>query len=483
MTWTVAACTGPDGVDPNPNWTPPEIEVIDGVRHVRNGAPEYLHRVESELHGTGRELLFMRSYATVRGHERTRLWADREAGRVVEVDASGVIRRIFQGAPSGAPPPTQPTFVAVTEDGVVAIEPDGRGLRYEGIDPVEWLNPAAEVPLHGGADTPLAGSRTILEFSLGPVQPDEPLLVLGDSERTRGIGRVQIPDGSPFLGHLVNTGWTAADGRGRVYFASAVRPELHAYSEEGDLLWVSTWRPPTTTETPWLENVDGRITPRFAVYQYGVALDRRGRIHVLAAPDPDRGPDHLLTFDADGRLRAEGVVRERSGVFVSPDGVTTVPPEEVFARTGDTPRAEFPDTRLARLTGGDSIGLSEFRGRVTVVNFWASWCAPCRKEMPALADYARTTDPSHVAIVGFNEDAVPADALAFLEQLGGSPYPHGQGEGRLRSRYNYRGLPYTVVLDGEGRLVRGFYGFGDTVDPIRAAVEAELLRAGRAEAR
>ena len=73
-----------------------------------------------------------------------------------------------------------------------------------------------------------------------------------------------------------------------------------------------------------------------------------------------------------------------------------------------------------------------------------------------------------------NEDRDPDAARGFLDDLGGVAYPVAEGGGRLREEYGYRGLPYTVVLDREGRIVEVVYGFGTTIDPIVRAAEAEI---------
>lgn len=118
--------------------------------------------------------------------------------------------------------------------------------------------------------------------------------------------------------------------------------------------------------------------------------------------------------------------------------------------------------------------LEDHRGKVVVVNFWASWCGPCRREMPLLDAFARKLDPEQAVIIGLNEDVAPGAGLAFIEELGGIGYESGTGEGRLRRRYNYRGLPYTIVLDRDLRVARSFYGFGSSIDPIIEAVQQEL---------
>ena len=86
-----------------------------------------------------------------------------------------------------------------------------------------------------------------------------------------------------------------------------------------------------------------------------------------------------------------------------------------------------------------------------------------------------TTDFDGPVVIGINEDLRIEDALGLLDEIGGIGYSNLRGDGDQRARYHYRGLPYTVVLDREGRIVRSFYGFGTTVAPIQEAVTAELL--------
>ena len=96
--------------------------------------------------------------------------------------------------------------------------------------------------------------------------------------------------------------------------------------------------------------------------------------------------------------------------------------------------------------------------------------------MPLLDAFARELDSERALVIGLNEDVSPDAGLAFIEELGGVSYESGAGGGRLRSRYNYRGLPYTIVLDRDLRVVQSFYGFGSSIDPIIQAVQQELDR-------
>ena len=206
----------------------------------------------------------------------------------------------------------------------------------------------------------------------------------------------------------------------------------------------------------------------------------RGRLlYVLAAPRPEIGPDHILVFDpADGRLLRAGHVAQGSGILADAHGrVYVTSEEEGLRRTDDPNQAPFPTFDLPTLGHStDRTTLEDHRGKVVVVNFWASWCAPCRREMPLLDSFARELDPEQAVIVGLNEDVAPRAGLEFIEELGGVSYESGTGGGRLRSRYNYRGLPYMIVLDRDLRMVKSFYGFGSSIDPIKEVVLQELNR-------
>jgi cytochrome c biogenesis protein CcmG/thiol:disulfide interchange protein DsbE len=103
---------------------------------------------------------------------------------------------------------------------------------------------------------------------------------------------------------------------------------------------------------------------------------------------------------------------------------------------------------------GPPVGLSLANlqaGRVSVVNFWASWCAPCRVEQPLLARLAARGD---VALFGINYKDRPEDALGFLIELG-DPFERvgRDATGRASIDWGVYGVPETFVVDGKGRVV------------------------------
>jgi len=106
---------------------------------------------------------------------------------------------------------------------------------------------------------------------------------------------------------------------------------------------------------------------------------------------------------------------------------------------------------------GAPASLAAYRGRIVVMNLWASWCPPCREEMPDLQRLAQAY-PARVVVVGVNQGESAERARAFAHSLG-IRFPiwidDRQQYGRV---YGALGLPTTVIVDRNGVVVRGFDG-------------------------
>lgn len=103
---------------------------------------------------------------------------------------------------------------------------------------------------------------------------------------------------------------------------------------------------------------------------------------------------------------------------------------------------------------GGTFNLEDHRGKVVLVNVWASWCAPCRDEYPLLRAAALDLSPLGLQIVGIDTLDRPDDAQAFLDELGGENFPNVlDPEGRLAIEWGTFGVPETFVVDRDGRLV------------------------------
>lgn len=131
-----------------------------------------------------------------------------------------------------------------------------------------------------------------------------------------------------------------------------------------------------------------------------------------------------------------------------------------------------PEFSLA-LIGGGSIDSRDLRGRVVMLDFWASWCPPCREEAPVLAQVYGEYHDRGVEFVGVNLWDNAGDADVFVQQQG-HEYPNGVDEGgRIAISYGVRGIPEKFFIDREGRIVRKFSG-PMTADRLRLILESLL---------
>lgn len=157
-----------------------------------------------------------------------------------------------------------------------------------------------------------------------------------------------------------------------------------------------------------------------------------------------------------------------AGATGAPVGVTQIP-------VGD--RVPAPPLAGPTIDGG-TVDLADEIGSVVVVNAWASWCAPCREEMPRLRATYDDTPRSQVAFVGLDVTDDAADALAFAAETGMEWPSISDPEGALLATVPGvppRALPSTVVVDRQGRIAATMVGAvpPDTLTPLIEGLLAE----------
>ena len=131
---------------------------------------------------------------------------------------------------------------------------------------------------------------------------------------------------------------------------------------------------------------------------------------------------------------------------------------------------------LPCLTGGPAVNLAHLAGRPLVLNLWATWCGPCREEMPTLQEgYQRFGD--QVSFVGVATKDSPQAAAAFLEDVGVT-YPQlVDVDGKLLASLGIPGLPVTLVLDTQGRVMNRHVG-PVTADGMDGLIKSALGASG-----
>ena len=128
------------------------------------------------------------------------------------------------------------------------------------------------------------------------------------------------------------------------------------------------------------------------------------------------------------------------------------PDRDVESALEDGERNPAPPLALPRLSGVGAETLADYRGKVVVLNFWASWCEPCRKESPLLERWHRRMAPRNGTVLGVDVQDVLEDAREFIDESE-LTYPMlRDGEGLSRETFAIIGFPETFVLDRRGRI-------------------------------
>ena len=133
-----------------------------------------------------------------------------------------------------------------------------------------------------------------------------------------------------------------------------------------------------------------------------------------------------------------------------------------------------PDFSLAKLAGGGNQSLGSLRGKVVIVDFWAQWCEPCKRELPQLDRLQKDYAQKNVVIVAINIDRQRENAERLVKQLGISLEVLLDPVGSVAATYDLPKMPTSFVVDRKG-IVRyvhaGFEGSGD-VEKFRTELDA-----------
>lgn len=144
------------------------------------------------------------------------------------------------------------------------------------------------------------------------------------------------------------------------------------------------------------------------------------------------------------------------------------------AARGERPTA--PDFTLERLDGEGELVLSSLRGKGVVLNFWASWCIPCKEEAPYLEEVWRGNRDRGLVVVGLDAKDFRADARRFAKRYGLTFPIVYDGPGDTVRPYGVTGFPETFVIDRDGKVVEAFAGAVNG-DEDRARLRAAIERA------
>lgn len=165
---------------------------------------------------------------------------------------------------------------------------------------------------------------------------------------------------------------------------------------------------------------------------------------VEAPPERD-SPAFAGGTESTGSAAADAITRQAEQIGLEP-----CPPTDRGRASGED---ALPALRLDCLGPGPAVDVAGLTGRPIVLNVWASWCAPCRDELPLLAR-AHAEHGDEVAFLGIDvADGSPETALRLLEESGVTYPSVVDPEARSRAALGWTGLPLTVFADADGRVI------------------------------
>ena len=136
-----------------------------------------------------------------------------------------------------------------------------------------------------------------------------------------------------------------------------------------------------------------------------------------------------------------------------------------------------PDFNL-RDANGSLSSLSGYRGRFVLLNFWASWCGPCRDEMPSMENLSRTFGGQGLAVVAINQKEHAAVVNKFMRTHGLNFTTPLDTDGRVSASYRVYGIPVTYLIDGNGQAIGMKSGTKDWASPEVIGVFRKLIGSG-----
>ena len=149
-------------------------------------------------------------------------------------------------------------------------------------------------------------------------------------------------------------------------------------------------------------------------------------------------------------------------------------PEQTATGVGIAPGQTPPEFVLPDLDGND-VTLADYKGKVVILDLWATWCPPCRQEIPFLVSLYEEYKDQGLVVVGVGLDQGGASALAPFVEQNDVTYPILVGDQSVSQSYNVSGIPMTLMIDRDGRVASKDVGFAPTMEGMMRARVEELL--------
>ena len=404
-------------------------------------------------------------------------WApDPDHSRLVSFDGDlHVVRTIAD------PRLATPLAVAPLGDRLLVTERTGEAVVFDtaGKPVREWQSPFP-ASLYATGDDRIVAARSPYLVQFVGEDGSQPLLWLLDTlgHTSHGLGVIHVPEVT-YLAQLTNAGAVAIGQDGSIYFAPLVRDEILKLGPSGATVWHTQRGLFRQEPDPHFLPQKGReIRVAHALVNIALSVGPDGRLYVLGAEDSAATRLRLDVLDAEsGHIdttrtlgtRATAVAVDRRGT------IRVLDPNRLLAQIPTRGRDLFVPAFALPDLGGKPVRLEDYGGKVTLVNFWASWCEPCRAEFPHMAELYQALDRKDFDIAAISDDVSDTKMRTFIREFR-PPFPILVGRGNMKAVYHYRGLPYSVLLDKQGRIIERIFGFGGDAEfqHLRQTIAKEI---------
>ena len=395
-------------------------------------------------------LLFFRRSPTAQVGNNT--WApDVDGSRLIVFNGTRPLRTLAGAATAPVAATALGPHVLVSEltgEGVV-LDTAGRLIR-------EWSSPHPAA-LYAASGDRVVASRSPYRVPAFLTEPDSSPLIKVLDTMGRPLAGLATIKPVRLITEIANAGAIAAAGTS-VYFAPMIDDEIRKYNAGGTLLW---------TATRGLPPRDPNMNPlRPRVVNIALTIGPDGRLYALGTSERDSTGLRLDVIDtASGRiLDTRRLGPRETAIALGPDNtVATFDADSLAALVStESDREPFaPPFTLATPTGDTVRFAQDYDGYVRLVNFWASWCDPCKEEFPHMGELARQFDGApRFVVLAISDDVDRGAMLGFLQEHDPGHLVILVGGGRMKAVYHYRGLPYSLLIDRRGRVVERIFGFG-----------------------
>jgi len=126
----------------------------------------------------------------------------------------------------------------------------------------------------------------------------------------------------------------------------------------------------------------------------------------------------------------------------------------------------IPEDELGKDLKGNKIRISDYHGKVVIVSFWASWCGPCKKELPVLAGVVKRVGPDHLQVIAINyrDEYEPFKYVVNVLK----DYPITilrDANGKMARKYDVRAVPRMILIGRDGKVAADHTGYGESMIP------------------